>query len=89
MGARVPLVEVLVAMQAPVLVGEDWTGPWALLADPDPAVRRAAIPLAAGIVPLLEQWRVGAFAPDRGHPDHWIVKIHRAGVPVGDVEVLT
>ncbi|MFF4828964.1 Rid family hydrolase [Streptomyces sp. NPDC001312] len=25
---------------------------------------------------------------DRGHPDHWIVKIHRTGVPVGDVEVL-
>jgi hypothetical protein len=29
-----------------------------------------------------------ALALDRGHPDHWIVKIHRAGVPVGDVEVL-
>lgn len=28
-----------------------------------------------------------AFALDRGHPDHWIVKIHRTGVPVGDVEV--
>ncbi|MEU2718771.1 hypothetical protein [Streptomyces sp. NPDC007205] len=25
---------------------------------------------------------------DRGHPDHGIVKIHRTGVPVGDVEVL-
>ena len=27
-----------------------------------------------------------AFALDRGHPDYWIVKIHRTGVPVGDVE---
>jgi hypothetical protein len=24
---------------------------------------------------------------DRGHPDHWIVRIHRTGVPVGDIEV--
>lgn len=30
---------------------------------------------------------VGELPPDRGHPDHWIVKIHRTGVPVGDVEV--
>ncbi|MFI9042622.1 TniQ family protein [Streptomyces sp. NPDC053726] len=30
----------------------------------------------------------GAFPLDRGHPDHWIVMIHRTGVPVGDVEVL-
>jgi len=29
-----------------------------------------------------------AFTLDRGHPDHWIVKIHRTGVPVEDVEVL-
>ncbi|MDH6130287.1 HEAT repeat domain-containing protein [Kitasatospora sp. GP82] len=58
MGARVSLVELLVAMHAPALADEDWTGTWALLADPDPEVRRAAIPLAAGIVRLLEQWRV-------------------------------
>ena len=58
MGARVALVELLVAMRAPVLADEDWTGAWALLADPDPAVRRAAIPLGAGIVRLLERWRV-------------------------------
>jgi len=57
MGARVTLVELLVAMQAPALTQEDWTGAWALLADPDPAVRRAAIPLAAGIARLLERWR--------------------------------
>ncbi|MGF1427013.1 hypothetical protein [Kitasatospora sp. LaBMicrA B282] len=56
MGVRVTLAELLVAMQAPALAGEDWTGAWALLADPDPAVRRAAIPLAAGIVRLLERW---------------------------------
>ncbi|MEU9305609.1 hypothetical protein [Streptomyces sp. NPDC048269] len=58
MGARVPLVELLVAMRAPALTDEDWTGAWALLADPEPAVRRAAIPLAAGIVRLLERWQV-------------------------------
>ncbi|MBC3839193.1 hypothetical protein GXW82_00240 [Streptacidiphilus sp. 4-A2] len=58
MGARVPLVEVLVAMQAPALTEEDWTGAWALLADPEPAVRRAAIPLAAGLARLVERWRV-------------------------------
>ncbi|MFJ1709874.1 HEAT repeat domain-containing protein [Kitasatospora sp. NPDC088346] len=58
MGARVPLVELLVAMQAPALTDEDWTGAWTLLADPQPAVRRAAIPLATGIERLLERWRV-------------------------------
>ncbi|WP_328624005.1 HEAT repeat domain-containing protein [Streptomyces sp. NBC_00353] len=58
MGARVELVELLVAMQAPTLADEDWTGAWALLADPEAAVRRAAIPLAAGIERLLERWRV-------------------------------
>lgn len=57
MGARVALVELLVALQAPDLAGEDWTGAWALLADPQPAVRRAALPLAAGITRLLERWR--------------------------------
>jgi len=58
MGTRVALVELLVAMQAPALADEDWTGAWVLLADPDPAVRRAAIPLAAGAARLLERWRV-------------------------------
>ncbi|GAA2280253.1 hypothetical protein GCM10010430_77800 [Kitasatospora cystarginea] len=58
MGARVALVELLVAMQAPALTDEDWTGAWALLADSEPTVRRAAIPLAAGLVRLLERWRV-------------------------------
>ncbi|MDH6109482.1 hypothetical protein P3T36_000253 [Kitasatospora sp. MAP12-15] len=58
MGARVSLVELLVVMQAPALTDEDWTGAWSLLADPEPAVRRAALPLAAGIVRLLERWRV-------------------------------
>ncbi|MFJ5901704.1 histidine phosphatase family protein, partial [Streptomyces sp. NPDC093064] len=37
---------------------------------------------------LGERLRGGALPLDRGHPDHWIVKIHRTGVPVGDVEVL-
>ena len=58
LGARVALVELLVAMQAPALADEDWTGAWALLADPEPAVRRAAIPLAAGVPALLERWQV-------------------------------
>lgn len=31
---------------------------------------------------------VRALPLDRGHPDHWIVRIRRTGVPVGDVEVL-
>ncbi|MFE5584062.1 hypothetical protein [Kitasatospora sp. NPDC056531] len=57
MGARVPLVELLVALQAPALAGEDWTGARALLADPEPTVRRAAIPLAGGVQRLLERWR--------------------------------
>ncbi|WPW26424.1 transporter [Streptomyces atratus] len=35
-----------------------------------------------------KQVGLGAFPLDRGHPDHWIVKIHRTGVPVGDIEVL-
>ncbi|MFE5485366.1 hypothetical protein [Streptomyces sp. NPDC056527] len=60
MGARVELVEVLAAMQAPALTGEDWSAAWALLADPEPAVRRAAMSLAVGIVRLLERWRVEA-----------------------------
>ncbi|KAB1990216.1 hypothetical protein [Streptomyces triticiradicis] len=57
MGARVPLVELLADMRAPALEDEDWTGARALLADPEPAVRRAAIPLADGIAGLLERWR--------------------------------
>ncbi|WBP92092.1 hypothetical protein [Kitasatospora cathayae] len=58
MGARVPLVELLVALHAPALADEDWTGACVLLADPAPAVRRAAIPLAGGVQRLLERWRV-------------------------------
>ncbi|MFJ4185220.1 hypothetical protein [Kitasatospora sp. NPDC089509] len=57
-GARRTLVELLVAMRAPSLAGEDWSGARALLADPDPAVRREALPLAEGVAPLLERWRV-------------------------------
>ncbi|PKT68648.1 hypothetical protein CW362_33965 [Streptomyces populi] len=57
MGARVTLVELLADMRAPALEDEDWTGARALLADPEPAVRRAAIPLADGIPGLLERWR--------------------------------
>ncbi|MFJ9948212.1 hypothetical protein [Kitasatospora sp. NPDC091207] len=57
-GIRVEIVELLVALQAPALVGFDWTGARALLADPEPAVRREALPLAGGIVRLLERWRV-------------------------------
>ncbi|MCX5231776.1 HEAT repeat domain-containing protein [Streptomyces sp. NBC_00233] len=55
---RCELVDVLVAMQAPALNGEDWSGAWALLADPDPAMRRAGMALAAGTERLLERWRV-------------------------------
>ncbi|GAA1126253.1 hypothetical protein GCM10009663_75800 [Kitasatospora arboriphila] len=58
MGARVPLVELLTHIQAPALADEDWTGARALLADPEPAVRRAAVPLADGVAGLLEVWRV-------------------------------
>ncbi|MCX4613328.1 hypothetical protein OHB25_16955 [Streptomyces mirabilis] len=49
----------------PDLVDAGWPAAWrrhrgavlALLADPDPDVRREAIPLADGVVPLLERWR--------------------------------
>ncbi|MEV7524728.1 HEAT repeat domain-containing protein [Streptomyces sp. NPDC091371] len=58
MGARVTLVELLVALDAPGRVGEDWDRARSLLADPDPAVRRAAIPLARGVDRLLGRWRV-------------------------------
>jgi hypothetical protein len=70
-GARVDLVGLLVAFAhatrtaRPDLVDAGWTAAWrrhrgavlALLADPDPDVRREAIPLADGVVPLLERWR--------------------------------
>ncbi|MFG2366292.1 hypothetical protein ACGFY3_32390 [Streptomyces mirabilis] len=71
MGARVDLVGLLVSLKRaakqarPELVDEGWPAEWrrhrgavlALLADPDPDVRREAIPLADGVVPLLERWR--------------------------------
>lgn len=70
-GARVDLVGLLVSLKRaakqarPELVDEGWPAEWrrhrgavlALLADPDPDVRREAIPLADGVVPLLERWR--------------------------------
>ncbi|MFD8821775.1 hypothetical protein ACFV1C_05315 [Streptomyces sp. NPDC059605] len=45
--------------------GEEWSVAWrrqrdavrALRADPDPVVRRAALPLVPGVAPLLERWR--------------------------------
>ncbi|MFI8262419.1 MULTISPECIES: hypothetical protein [unclassified Streptomyces] len=60
MGVRVDLVDLLAAMHAPALAGEDWSGAWALLADPEPTVRRAATALPAGGARLLERWRVEA-----------------------------
>ncbi|MER6775964.1 MULTISPECIES: HEAT repeat domain-containing protein [unclassified Streptomyces] len=60
MGVRVDLVDLLAAMHAPALAGEDWSGAWALLADPEPTVRRAATALPAGVARLLERWRVEA-----------------------------
>ncbi|MER8186855.1 HEAT repeat domain-containing protein [Kitasatospora sp. NPDC094015] len=54
---RTTLVEVLAGVQAPALAGEDWSGAWALLGDPDPAVRRTALPLARGVAHLVERWR--------------------------------
>ncbi|WP_406210455.1 hypothetical protein OH807_40735 [Kitasatospora sp. NBC_01560] len=57
-GVRVELVELLDALQAPALAGFDWTEARALLADPEPAVRREALPLAGGIVRLQERWRL-------------------------------
>ncbi|WP_406511437.1 HEAT repeat domain-containing protein [Streptomyces sp. NBC_00161] len=56
-GARIDLVELLAAMHAPALAGEDWSRAWALLADPEPTVRRAATALPVGIALLLERWR--------------------------------
>ncbi|MFI1441865.1 hypothetical protein [Streptomyces fructofermentans] len=57
MGARTELVDVLASMWAPALAGEDWSGAWALLGDPDPAVRRAATAMPVGLVRLLARWR--------------------------------
>ncbi|GAA0703471.1 hypothetical protein GCM10010193_67950 [Kitasatospora atroaurantiaca] len=58
MGARVFLVELLVAMNEPGQAEEDWARARDLLADPEPAVRRAAIPLARSVARLLDRWRV-------------------------------
>ncbi|MFF7453186.1 hypothetical protein [Kitasatospora sp. NPDC008115] len=58
LGARVAVVELLVALRTPELADRDWSGALALLDDPDPAVRRAALPLERGIARLLERWRV-------------------------------
>ncbi|MFE7561971.1 hypothetical protein [Kitasatospora sp. NPDC057500] len=55
--ARLELIELLVALQAPALAGLDRTQARALLADPLPAVRREALPLAGGTGQLLERWR--------------------------------
>ncbi|MFE2553095.1 hypothetical protein ACFXGI_31790 [Streptomyces sp. NPDC059355] len=60
MGVRVDLVDLLAAMHSPALAGEDWSGAWALLADPEPTVRRAATALPVGVARLLERWRVEA-----------------------------
>ncbi|MER5886162.1 HEAT repeat domain-containing protein [Streptomyces sp. NPDC001941] len=57
MGARAHLTWLLADLRVPELAGEDWTGARELLADADPAVRRAAIPLVDGIPGLLERWR--------------------------------
>ncbi|MFJ3877054.1 hypothetical protein ACIPW5_06300 [Streptomyces sp. NPDC090077] len=55
-GARVDLVDLLACMYAPALADADWSGAWALLADPDPAVRRAATTLPVGTTRLLGRW---------------------------------
>ncbi|MEE1831286.1 hypothetical protein [Streptomyces sp. SP17KL33] len=70
-GARATLVELLVVLSQapertpPEMVDPEWPEAWRhahravqpLLADPDPAVRREAIPLADGPGRLLERWR--------------------------------
>ncbi|MFB8407414.1 hypothetical protein [Streptomyces sp. NPDC055912] len=55
---RCALVDVLVSMRTPAPNRQDWSGAWALLADPEPAVRRAATALSGGTGRLLERWRV-------------------------------
>lgn len=65
MGARVTLVELLVAMNGSGAADEDWAGARSLLADADPVVRRAAIPLAGSVARLLERWRVETAAAVR------------------------
>ncbi|MFD9301738.1 hypothetical protein ACFWCB_03400 [Streptomyces sp. NPDC060048] len=71
---RVWLVELLASLAGtaatagPGLVDEEWPAVWrrhrrairALLADADPEVRRAALPLADGVAPLLDRWRAEA-----------------------------
>ncbi|MDI2124695.1 hypothetical protein [Yinghuangia seranimata] len=57
-GARFELVQLLAYMQGEGAADEDWAAARALLADPDPAVRRAAIQLADGVGRLIEQWRI-------------------------------
>ncbi|MEV7372768.1 hypothetical protein AB0O51_18035 [Streptomyces sp. NPDC090301] len=56
---RCALVDVLVAMRTPAPNSGDWSGAWALLGDPEPAVRRTAAALAVGTGRLLERggWR--------------------------------
>ncbi|MFF4272889.1 hypothetical protein [Streptomyces sp. NPDC001536] len=70
-GARATLVELLGSLArnaehcAPHLVDPGWPDAWeqqrpaiqALLTDPDPVVRRHAVPLAEGSARLLERWR--------------------------------
>ncbi|MCD7445115.1 HEAT repeat domain-containing protein [Streptomyces lincolnensis] len=65
-GARRTLVELLVHLsRAPDPAETGWAVAWehardtvpALLADPDPGVRREAVPLADGVGPLLWRWR--------------------------------
>ncbi|MFF1874808.1 hypothetical protein [Kitasatospora herbaricolor] len=65
MGSRVTLVELLVAMNGSDAADEDWAGARSLLADADPVVRQAAIPLAGSIARLLERWRVETAAAVR------------------------
>lgn len=73
-GQRLALVELLAelvrtaATAGPGLVDEEWPARWrrhrgavrSLLADADPDVRRAALPLAYGVAPLLERWEAEA-----------------------------
>ncbi|MEU9133408.1 hypothetical protein AB0D08_35865 [Kitasatospora sp. NPDC048540] len=58
MGARLALVDLLGTIGARGRAAGDWEPARALLADPDPEVRRAALPLARPAARLLERWRV-------------------------------